>query len=578
MKTPSPQNPGAAAAKDLKERNAQEYMNYATDCPNKKLFFGLKHGLDQLPDPSMAKAGQRNAQARTLLKKIDAIDHDTVTNDDKIDLKLIRLSLEKDIHDINCTFNGHTNAEQCPRAGHDIGNGISHLLISHALPQEERLELIQNRIALIPEYLREAAITLKRPVSNWIQVEEKQLLGLEALFDAVEAVPQKHSDDHKRNRQRAEEAIANYIGEVKEKSSSTNFAIGEKDAQEVLRNRGIMEPPEDLYTLAKTFETRHSASLKERQTKLIEKHKLQKDTSTQDLCTWLNNTFQIPLGNTPATDIINHYKDEANKVCAYIKERNLFPLINTDNIRIMETPPHLQPCIPAGAMVPPAPLASGKSESIVYLTLTKEQIPSHSLLSVPTMMIHECIPGHHLQLSWAAAHPSKIRRMYDAAAYAEGWATMQEQYMLDAGYAGPLTEESYFIMEVDQGRFAARTCIDLFFMTGQHAYLELGPNRPNTSLTTFGNAAALLRTLSGFNEARIKGELDFYSQERGYPSAYLIGNHKARNLRKLWHDRSPRQSSTQEADRLFHEIYLKAGNMPLDCLKQVFEDYSQTTP
>jgi len=194
------------------------------------------------------------------------------------------------------------------------------------------------------------------------------------------------------------------------------------------------------------------------------------------------------------------------------------------------------------------------------------------------MMIHECIPGHHLQLSWAAAHPSKIRRMYDAAAYAEGWATMQEQYMLDAGYAGPLTEESYFIMEVDQGRFAARTCIDLFFMTGQHAYLELGPNRPNTSLTTFENAAALLRTLSGFNEARIKGELDFYSQERGYPSAYLIGNHKARNLRKLWHGRSPRQSSAQEADRLFHEIYLKAGNMPLDCLKQVFEDYSQTTP
>ena len=36
------------------------------------------------------------------------------------------------------------------------------------------------------------------------------------------------------------------------------------------------------------------------------------------------------------------------------------------------------------------------------------------------MMIHEGIPGHHLQLTWAAKHPMLIRRVFDAMDLAEG--------------------------------------------------------------------------------------------------------------------------------------------------------------
>ena len=55
-------------------------------------------------------------------------------------------------------------------------------------------------------------------------------------------------------------------------------------------------------------------------------------------------------------------------------------------------------------------------------------------LDVPGMMIHEGIPGHHLQLSTAATHPSTVRRHTSAMDQAEGWTTMLEDYMLDMGY------------------------------------------------------------------------------------------------------------------------------------------------
>ncbi len=561
-------------ARELTLKVSEEYLRHATECPNQRLFYGLKTDLDQLPDPSQTRQTQRKSKARALLRELELIEQEFLADEEQIDLALIRLSLEREELDLELRYNDKTDAEQSPRAGKDIGNGISHLLMTDILSRSDKMEVIQKRIALIPEYLNQAKAALTQPITPWKETETQQLNGLKALFDVVEALSPEAAKAGRKNRVRAEEAIAEYLQALNAKPLSQTFTIGRKQTQDILRTRGINESTQDLYALALDFEERHRASLQERQRKLIEKHKLPKETGPQELLSWLNQHHPLASTAQQPKDIIAHYRQEVERVCTYIENVKLFPLTNTENIRIAETPDHLKPCIPAGAMVPPAPLGSKTPESIVYLTLTKEQIPNHSLLSVPTMMIHECIPGHHLQLSWAALHPSKIRRIYDAAAHAEGWATMQEEYMLESGYAGDLSDEAYFVMEIDRGRFAARTCIDLFFMTGEHHYLDIGANSPNPCLTTFENAANLLRTLCGFNEERIHGELNFYSRERGYPSAYLIGNHKAERLREQC--RRKMQSDIREADRFFHDTYLKSGNMSLDLLEKVFAKHWET--
>ena len=186
------------------------------------------------------------------------------------------------------------------------------------------------------------------------------------------------------------------------------------------------------------------------------------------------------------------------------------------------------------------------------------------------MMIHEGIPGHHLQLATAAMHPSVIRRHVSAEEHAEGWTTMLEDYMLDIGYMGELTDEVRFSAKRDISRIGARVGIDLFFMTGNRDYLDVGVAVDVSSEDPFEAAGNLLAAVTGFVPGRVEAELNWYSQERGYPLSYLTGN---RLVWQLKHDLSVAQKGRLDGaklDRLFHRLYLESGNMPLSFLRRVF--------
>lgn len=50
------------------------------------------------------------------------------------------------------------------------------------------------------------------------------------------------------------------------------------------------------------------------------------------------------------------------------------------------------------------------------------------------LTIHEALPGHYVQLRYANANPSVVRRMFGNGSFIEGWACWTEAAMLDAGY------------------------------------------------------------------------------------------------------------------------------------------------
>ena len=237
----------------------------------------------------------------------------------------------------------------------------------------------------------------------------------------------------------------------------------------------------------------------------------------------------------------------------------------------MRTPDFMAPTIPAGAMLPPPPLRTGIKKSLVYLTLSEALLAEHNELSIPIMMIHEGIPGHHLQLSCAAGHPKLIRRVCDAMDLAEGWTTMLEDYMLDQGYAGDLTDEVRFMAKREICRLAARVGIDLFFMTGDPTYLQLDGFEPPESDDPFVRAGALLQSVTGFVDARVQAELNWYSRERGYPLSYLTGNHLIWSLKRDFEDRHGIGHAT---DRLFHETILSSGNVPIHLLRTEFVQHN----
>ena len=76
---------------------------------------------------------------------------------------------------------------------------------------------------------------------------------------------------------------------------------------------------------------------------------------------------------------------------------------------------------------------------------------------------------------------------------------------------------------------------------------------------------------TGFTPGRAQAELNWYSQERGYPLSYLVGNHQVWRLKRDYQRAVADELSEAQIDRSFHQIYLSSGNMPVARLRRVFE-------
>ena len=158
--------------------------------------------------------------------------------------------------------------------------------------------------------------------------------------------------------------------------------------------------------------------------------------------------------------------------------------------------------------------------------------------------------------------------------HAEGWTTMLEDYMLDVGFKRELADEVRFCGKRDLSRIGARVAIDLFFMTGDKKYLDVGVACDTSSDDPFEAAGALLQAVTGFVPGRVQAELNWYSQERGYPLSYLTGNHLVWSLKKDVANAQKGKLEGLDLDRRFHDVYLHSGNMPVAYLRRVFEHES----
>jgi uncharacterized protein (DUF885 family) len=367
----------------------------------------------------------------------------------------------------------------------------------------------------------------------------------------------------------AEAALSSYAERLRQMPTTSQLHLRDETARRLVELRGIDWPLERLHRTATDFLAETGGILDELRGRLAEKYDLDPQITVEELHRFLLARYRVDTGGD-LSRILARYEEERARILAFIRERDLFPIPPDQDMKIMQTPGFMAPSIPAGAMMPPPPFRPGVSTSLIYLTLSEELLDEHTEIGIPGMMIHEGIPGHHLQLASAARHPSIIRRHFDANEHAEGWTTMLEDYMLDVGYMGDLADEARFVGKRDLSRIGARVAIDLFFMTGDRSYLEVGVDCDLSPEDPFEAAGNLLAAVTGFVPGRVQAELNWYSQERAYPLSYLTGNKMVWQLKRdLWAAQRDKLDQT-EADRLFHQVYLESGNMPVAFLRRVF--------
>lgn len=562
--------------------------------PNVRVQLGIDRALGELPDPSLEWSRQHEQGARRLLGELRRVQSSALLFSDRLDLELAQLMLDSEVFELGLALDGEPTLSRQPRAGDEVGDGIFMLAVADPRPAAERLEDITRRIEGIPAYLEGMLARLQRPVERWVEMDVAKVVELPSLLASMQAwaEAERWSGGEWLNEVSApaSAALHAYAERLQALPTTSHFHVGPSAAARIVALRGIEQSLDELHAMARTFLADTQRELDALQARLIAKYALPSQTTRVELHQFLNRRFRVQIEPGRFDQVLTRYRREQDQLLRYIRERDLFPIPEGQSLQILETPGFMRPSIPAGAMAPPAPFRQTAATSLIFLTLSEELLDEHTELTIPVMMIHEGIPGHHLQLSTAAQHPSWIRRHVSANDHAEGWTTMLEDYMLDIGYMADLADEARFCTKRDLSRIGARVAIDLFFMTGERDYLDVGLGLERGQPDPFVAAGELLAAVTGFTPGRVHAELSWYSLERGYPLSYLTGYRLVERLRADVHaahragglgpDRGELDASG--VDRLFFERYLSSGNMPLAFLRRVFREEglvsSETSP
>lgn len=554
-----------------------QFKNFLSQDPDTSISLGMTNKLGELSKPDIDTHRRRMSAAKELLDNIKLETSESFYQN--LDLKLMSLYLKKEIFFGTLEINGKLQRQQKPGGVDGISEGVFQLFINDPGNPIERLDHINSRLSKAPEYLKAELELLDTPVERWQKIELSQAEGLPELFSSIlswaeiEKYPRLQS--LRNNIENTNKALYKYSKALGSMPTTNSFAIGEDKVLELLKIREIDKSPKQLQHMSTEFVRDTNLEIDELRIRLNCKYGLSEENSAASLHDFLNGQLSVELKEGNVETVLSYYNEQKDTLLNFITKDSLFPLVENQQMKIMRTPGFLEPVIPAGAMWPPVPLRESEKISLVYLTLNKGELGEHTHLGIPVMMLHEGIPGHHLQYASACAQKSFIRKFFDAAEHSEGWTTMLEDYMLDQGLIDSnLSDEVRFVAKRDISRLGARVAIDLYFMTGESSYLDIGYDLDFSDIDPFANAAKLLKFATGFADDRIQAELNWYSTERGYPLSYLTGNRMVWQLKKELAESNTKQLSQLDLDREFHRIYLQSGCMPVNYLREVFQHES----
>lgn len=194
-----------------------------------------------------------------------------------------------------------------------------------------------------------------------------------------------------------------------------------------------------------------------------------------------------------------------------------------------------------------------------YYWVNTYDLPSRTLYTLPSLTVHEAVPGHHLQGSLnnelGDSIPQFRRNLY-LSAYGEGWGLYSEFLADEMGmYTTPYEKFGKFTYEMWR---ACRLVVD----TGIHAK---GWTRQKVVDYMSENTALSIH--------EINTETDRYISWPGQALSYKIGELKIRELRK----KAEKELGSEFNIRDFHEVVLEQGTVTLAILEQRINTYIQKT-
>ncbi len=479
-------------------------------------YAGVRDGEGELGRITTDFHKKRERERQSALQALENISPRELSNEQQLDRLALRSHLLKECEDY---ARGRHALE--PNAPDHLLNILLHELMRGDDEPERAAKNLRSLLKQAPDFLDEAAATIRNPERVWLRVMEQSVAGgpilLEGVKKFLDGVAPNPTDTNRI--QAAQKALERYKESVKRQTPAPagSFAVGSTSLQRRIRDELGLD-----YTLGQV----EALALGEIQRvgKLLQKAtaRFGRTKSADEI---------LAMGRTewrPKKPLLELYRDETDRVAKGFRHARAVTFPKGDELNVKPVPEFLRTLIPTAAYTQPA--AFEKRQRGVFwvndLSVTKKteaeklaEQQQHFGLSLTCA--HEAYPGHHLQFVTANRHARKWRRLFAHAVFYEGWTLWCEQMMVD------LKIDRSPWLQVQQLHDALWRChrilVDLRLQTGRYSYEQ---------------AVKHMQKHLGFTQARAQADVNWYTASPAVPMSYWLGRLENERLRqRLVHGR-----------------------------------------
>jgi uncharacterized protein (DUF885 family) len=547
------------ATQTLKELFAEQWEYQLKTQPETATVLGDYRYNSRWTDLSLAAFKRQRLATEAFLKRFEAIDPSTLSEQDQLSLHMMKQNLEEELEDIDLKnyempldqFSGvHLNWVQ-------LVDTFPFETTQHYEDYLERLNQLPTQvdqvIRLMTEGKRDGLMPpkylLEKVVTQIQQIERPT--GINNVFarPAAQFAASIPSDQHERLRKAVLAAVDR---KVRPAYAKLEAYVAKQYAPEGRVNEGLWSLPDGekryqfairkMTTTTATAEETHQLGLREVARIEGEMTAIAQKLGYSNLAAFRDAVAKEarlkPISRQQIVDLYNHYISTMQPELP-----KLFGLLPKSSVEVRAVPEYAEKGAAGAYYMQGTP--DGKRPGIVYVNTSDYQ--DRNLSTVEDTAYHEGVPGHHLQIAIAQTLPlPAFRQQAGYTAYIEGWALYSERLGKEVGFyqdpysdygrlCGELLRANRLVLDtgVHYKRWTRQQMIDFF-----HAH-------PSD------------------DEPSIQSETDRYVALPGQALAYKMGQLKILELR----EKAQKALGDRFDIRDFHDQVLNGGAMPLNLLE-----------
>jgi hypothetical protein len=390
--------------------------------------------------------------------------------DDRLDAEALLAQVERELHQQTVLRRPQRHPLYWSEV---VANAAVFLLVRDDLPLAERQQRVRARARALPAFSRQCSETLSRAKSDEVapelcKIAAGQLRATATFYRdgfarAVGDRPE--ARDEGAQAARAISELADNIDKLSQHATGSP-RLGQEYAMTFRLGTGITEPVANVLKRATAdlaAKRKESADFGRR----VWQELMKDEKPPADDTALLRRLFERVAEDrdTSEEEYASRWKANVGEIEKFVREKRIMTLPDPLTLVVDRAPAYFVGQSVGG--VYPAGVYSPEAKTILFLPVpppgaTAEQRDAFfrdfnrpfSRMIVP----HELIPGHYVQLKYAARDPHKVRALFPDPVYVEGWGTFCERLLLDQGWGDALPRLAHLKKQLEN---IARTIVDI---------------------------------------------------------------------------------------------------------------------